>query len=40
MRWIVFKAPGLKETGIFVILLSQDSFESDSLEGKLQTITS
>ena len=30
MRWIVIKA--LKATGIFVILLCQDGFESDFLE--------
>ena len=31
---------GLKATVTSVILLSQDSFESDSLETKFQTITS
>ena len=31
---------GLKVNGIFVILLSQDSFESDCPERKFQTIIS
>ena len=30
---------GLKATGIFVILLSQDGFESDCPETKFQSIT-
>ena len=33
-------SPGLKGTGIFVILLSRDSFESESPETKFQTVTS
>ena len=35
MRRIVFKSSGLKAIGIFVILLSQDDFESDCPEQKL-----
>ena len=34
------KSSGLRGTGIFVILLSQDGFESDRPESKFQTITS
>ena len=34
------ESSGLKVTGIFVILLSQDDFESNSPEAKFQTITS
>ena len=40
MRRIVFKALVLKATGIFVILLSQDTFESDCPETKFWTINS
>ena len=40
MPGIEFKVSGLKATGIFVILLSQTGFESDSPEQKLKTITS
>ena len=33
-----FQSSGLKATGIFVLLMSQDSFESDSPETNIQTI--
>ena len=34
------QSSGLKATGIFVILLNQDGFESNYPETKFQTITS
>ena len=36
---ICVKKAGLKTTSIFVILLSQNGFESDSPEKKFQTVT-
>ena len=36
----VFESSGLKVFGNFLILLSQDRFETDCLETKFQTITS
>ena len=36
---IYASSPGLKATGIFIILLSHDGFESDFSETKFQKIT-